>query len=334
MKTDHLKTARDVLLLEARALEETSHRLQKEQIDRLIHILKSLDGTGGNLVFSGIGKSGNIAQKISSTFCSLGCPSFFLHPVDALHGDMGRLRVDDVIVYISKSGSSKEILQLIPYVKIEKKRTIGLLGHPDSPLAEHCDLVLDCSVKKEAGQSGQAPTTSTTVALAMGDAMAVIYEKMTGLTKKGFVGNHPGGMLGKAMRLQVKNLLHPPRKCPVLQKMSTLKTAILEMTKFPVGGCAILSEDKSLLGIIVEGDIRRAFAGDKHDLNTPLARLMNKNPVTIKSDILAAQALEVMENKNPPLNILPVVDENGRFLGFIRLHDLLKEGFQNKQKSS
>ena len=327
MDKNYLKTARSVLELEADALIKASLRLRSESISKLVHIFESLEKRGGNLIFSGVGKSGSIAQKISSTFCSLGQASYFLHPVEALHGDLGRVGPFDAVVFISKSGATEEILKLMPYLKSDKSMFIGILGSVSSLIAEKCALVFDCSVEKEACLNNQAPTSSSTLALAMGDAMAVVYEQMIGLSKTGFASNHPAGTLGKALGLRVGDILCPRHKCPVLREDATLREVILAMTEFPVGGCAVLDEKERLLGIMVEGDIRRTFAKTDHGLDMLLGDLINKNPVVINPNWLAVEALELMENRSTPLNILPVVDRDDVFLGLVRLHDLLKEGF-------
>ncbi|MCY4524292.1 MAG: KpsF/GutQ family sugar-phosphate isomerase, partial [Halobacteriovoraceae bacterium] len=308
--------------------KDAATRLRKESILKLVDIFRSLDERNGDLIFSGVGKSGIIAQKITSTFCSLGKTSYFLHPVEALHGDLGRIRPFDAVVFISKSGATEEILKLIPYLKINKSMMIGLLGNVSSLIAEKCALVFDCSVGQEACLNNQAPTSSSTLALAMGDAMAVIYEQITGLSKTGFASNHPAGLLGKALGLRVGDILCTRDKCPVLKEDSSLRDVILEMTKFPVGGCAVLDDKGGLRGIMVEGDIRRTFTSSKNGLDTRLGSLINRNPVVITPDRLAMDALELMERRSTPLNILPVVDEKNIFLGLVRLHDLLKEGFR------
>ena len=328
MDRDYFITARNVLQLEADALQKASLRLRPESILKLVHIFKLLEKRGGDLIFSGVGKSGSIAQKISSTFCSLGRSSYFLHPVEALHGDLGRISGFDAMVFISKSGVTEEILKLMPYLKVDKSMFIGILGNVSSLIAEKCALVFDCSVDKEACLNNQAPTSSSTLALAMGDAMAVVYEQMTGLSKTGFASNHPAGPLGKALALRVGDILCPRQKCPILREDSTLREVILAMTEFPVGGCAVLDEESKLLGIMVEGDIRRTFVKSENSLDTPLKNLINKNPVVINPNCLAMEALELMEKRTTPLNVLPVVDEKNIFLGLIRLHDLLKEGFK------
>lgn len=322
---EYFKIAQDVLSLEASALLAAKERLSKESIDSFVRIVDYLKSVGGNLIFCGVGKSGVIAQKLASTFSSLGLPSFFLHPVEALHGDLGRVTKSDAIVFISKSGTTSEILHLIPYLDIDQKLRLSLIGNMESPIAKLCGVNFDCSVEKEACINGQAPTTSSTLALAMGDALAVVFESYIGLSREGFAQNHPGGLLGKSLRLKVRDLMWQFAECPVISKDATMREVIVEMTKKPVGGCAVVEGEK-LLGIIVEGDIRRTFLENSNGIDLSVTKVMNPTPVNVHPDELAFNALELMEKRRKQIDILPVVQE-GKFLGFLRLHDLLKEGF-------
>lgn len=327
----HTKTMADVLRMEAKALDRAASLLESsgsEQVERLIKVFHALQNTESALIFCGVGKSGIIAQKLASTFTSLGLPSFYLHPTEALHGDLGRVRKSDAIVFLSKSGTTEEILKLLPFLSTKKENRIALVGACNSPIANECGIVLDCSVEKEACLNNQAPTTSSTLALAMGDAMAVLYEAITGISKEGFAVNHPGGILGKSLRMKVKDLMIKEAECPVVEPTHTLQEVILLMTKYPVGGCAVVESGK-FLGILVEGDIRRTFTKENAGLKTAVADIMNKKPTSIGPESLAYEALELMEGRSHSFQVLPVIDE-GKFLGFIRLHDLLKEGFSLK----
>ena len=325
-----INIAKKVLIQEANALISASERLKNEELDTFAQILNNLLSTGGNLVVCGVGKSGIIATKIASTFSSLGLPSFFLHPTDALHGDLGRLTSEDALIYVSNSGTTEEILKLDSFIKNNKAMKIGLLGNINSPISERCEVVFDCSVESEACLNNQAPTTSTTMALAMGDALAVIYESMVDLSKEGFAENHPGGILGKSLRMQVKDLMWKKSDCPYLKIDSTLQDVILEMTKYPVGGCAIVDSNEKLLGILVEGDIRRTFVKKELGLQSKVIDIMNNNPIKIYPEESAINAMTLMEQRDKQIDILPVVNSDQMFLGFVRLHDLLKEGFLKK----
>ncbi|TNE95308.1 MAG: KpsF/GutQ family sugar-phosphate isomerase, partial [Deltaproteobacteria bacterium] len=261
-------TLKKVLNHEADVLRAAADRLQQDQADKLCQLFQHLMDKGGSLVFSGVGKSGIVATKLASTFSSLGLPSFFLHPIEALHGDLGRLSKNDVLVLLSKSGATEELMKMIPYVPVGSEFRVGLLGNANSKIGEQCSLVLDCSVDREACINNQAPTTSSTLAMAMGDAMAVLFEEFVGLSKEGFAANHPGGLLGKSLRLKVSDLMWKIDDCPILSEGETLKTVILEMTNKPVGGCAICNNNNQLLGILVEGDIRRTFTKANQGLET------------------------------------------------------------------
>lgn len=321
-------TMAQVLRLEAQSLMDAAVKIEKlnDNVTKdLIELYEHLLNSNGSLIFCGVGKSGIIAMKLASTFCSLGLPSFFLHPIEALHGDLGRVGKEDAIVFLSKSGTTEEILKLIPFLNIPQKRMIGLVGNTISPIAQNCHIVLDCSVEKEACINNQAPTTSSTLALAMGDAMAVLYEKQVGLSKESFAVNHPGGILGKSLRMKVRDLMIAKENCAIVTTSEKLKDVILLMTKFPTGGCAVVDQDK-FRGILVEGDIRRTFTKENQGLETEVSKILNTNPISIGPDELAHLALEKMESKTRSLQILPVI-EGEKFLGIIRLHDLLKEGF-------
>jgi arabinose-5-phosphate isomerase len=316
-----------VLTTEARALEDAAARIRDEEIQKLVAIFELLAGTGGSLIISGVGKSGHIGTKIAATFSSLGLPSFFLHPTEAMHGDLGRVTKSDAIVLISKSGTTEELLNLLPYVQIPPERIIALVGKVDSPIARRAGIVLDASVTKEACINDLAPTTSTTLALALGDAMAVLYENVMGVSREKFAVNHPAGLLGKSLSLTVDRLMIPAPECPAVTSAATLQEAILAMTKRPVGMCAIIDGDR-LRGILVEGDIRRAFAKSADAIKTPVREIMTATPTTLESNTLAFEALRTMENTDRPLNVAPVVD-GGVFRGVLRLHDLFKAGFNS-----
>ncbi len=329
---DYLKIAQGVLKLEAASLLNASSKLLEKQLFSLVDIFKNLNEVGGNLIFCGVGKSGHIGIKLAATFTSLGLPSIFLHPVEALHGDLGIVKKYDAICFISKSGTTSEILKLLPFVSLNRSMIIGLLGNIDSPIAKSCGISFDCSVESEACINNQAPTTSSTLALAMGDAIAVVYENFIGLSKEGFLENHPGGILGKSLRMKVNHLMTSYEQCPMVFLNVSLKDVILEMTKFPVGGCAVIGDKNELLGIVVEGDIRRTFIKENMGLDTPISSVMTKNPIVVNVLDQAMKGLILMEEREKQIDILPVVDDDNRFLGFLRLHDLLKEGFSHKSK--
>lgn len=326
---EHKKLFAQVLRIEASALEKAADRIGEDEIQKLVDLFEMLAASGGGLIISGVGKSGHIAQKIAATFSSLALPSFFLHPTEAMHGDLGRVTKSDALVLISKSGTTEELLNMLPYVSVPKERIIALVGKTHSPIAEKAGIILDASVDKEACINDLAPTTSTTLALALGDAMAVLYENVMGVSKEKFAVNHPAGLLGKSLSLTVDRLMIPAQDCPIVPENATLQDAILAMTHKPVGMCAIL-DGEILKGIIVEGDIRRAFAKSSEAIRTPVRDLMTKKPVTLTLATLAFEALKTMEKTERQITVVPVVAE-GHFKGVLRLHDLFKAGFHSSR---
>ncbi len=316
----------NVLSTEAYALNEAAKRLDSKVADQLVDLFRDLVQVEGSLVFCGVGKSGLIGQKLAATFTSLGLPSHFLHPTEALHGDLGTLREKDALVLISYSGKSEELVKLIPYLVVPEDRRIALVGDMTSPIAKACSLVFDCHVHKEACLNNQAPTTSSTLALATGDAMAVLYEHVSGLSKEGFAQFHPGGKLGKSLRLKVKDLMIPVGECASLKEGDSFKTAIMKMSEYPLGAAVILGEDHKLKGLVVEGDVRRLLSQESYDLEVDAIKVANKSPITICQEELASVALKTMEERENPFSVLPVLDDNKSFVGLLRLHDLFKEG--------
>lgn len=323
------KILSQVLNDEAQALLQAAQKFKDQDVYDLLQVFQFLSTVGGNLILSGVGKSGLIGMKISSTFSSLGLPSFFLHPTEAMHGDLGRVTKSDALILISKSGTTDELIKLLPFIQIPRDRVIGILGKMDSPLAKLSGIVLDASVDKEACINDLAPTTSTTLTLAIGDALAVLYEKAMNVSREKFAINHPAGLLGKTLSLRIDQLMIKAENCPQVSETSSLQDAILAMTEKPVGMCAVL-KDRHLQGIIVEGDIRRAFNKSSDVMKIYVRDVFNHSPETLSPQTLAFEALKKMENPNKVLNVIPVVsDENGSFLGVIRLHDLFKAGFNS-----
>ena len=315
-----------VLKMEADSIMRVIDLLDSDHCDRLLKLYQNLHSSGGQMVFCGVGKSGLIGEKLSSTFASLGLRSIFLHPTEALHGDLGRVGANDAMVFLSKSGTTEEIMKLMPFLPMAKENLVALVGDTSKDIAQNCGVVFDCSIEKEACINNLAPTTSSTVALAMGDAMAVAYEHFIGLSKEGYAKFHPGGMLGKSLLMKVSDLMWKKDQCPVLSSDQTLRDAVLEMTKNPVGASVIVDKDGILEGIIVEGDIRRSLAKQADALDLNLKEVMTKNPITVESNKLAHEALVIMEQKERQIYVLPVVEER-KFVGILRMHDLLKEGF-------
>ncbi len=276
----------------------------------------------GRLIVSGIGKSAVIAQKIVATLNSTGTPSIFMHAADAIHGDLGMIQPDDMVLVISKSGDSPEIKVLAPLVKNFGNTLIGMVGNMQSFLAQHSDIVLNTTVEQEACPNNLAPTSSTTAQMVMGDALAVCLMELKGFNTDDFAKFHPGGTLGKKLYLRVEELSAQNEKPKVLPG-ATIKEVIVEMTHKRLGAAVVINEAGNILGIITDGDLRRML--EKADTFEKLTAkdIMSSNPKTIGSDVLAVNALDEMRKHN--ISQL-VVEENGKYAGIIHLHDLVKEG--------
>ncbi len=327
---DHLKELQSALKIEAEAILKASKLLTKDQVQKIGNLFLKLKKNNGTLIITGVGKSAIVGRKISATFASLGLRSIFLHPTEALHGDLGLTSKNDSIILISKSGSTEELLKLANFLPMAKENVIGFFGNKEAALNRYCGVVIDCSVDQEVCVNNLAPTTSTTVTMAMGDALAVLFQKVTKMTKGDFALNHPAGYLGKSLLLTVKQLMIEAKDCPIVSPNDTFEHVLMKMTEKPTGVCAVV-EKKKLVGIIVEGDIRRTLVQKKFNSKEKAANIMNKKPVCINADQLVSQAAALMHNQGKPISILPVANSKQEFLGVIRMHDLLKEGFKVSQ---
>ncbi len=326
-KKSSLDLLQSVLKQEAKALERTAETFSKINIEKLENLFNALVLRKGSLFVSGVGKSGIIARKISSTFSSLGLKSFFLHPVEALHGDLGGIEPHDALILISKSGTTEELVKLMPFIPFGEDQIISLLGNIASPLAEVASIVFDCSVEKEACLNNLAPTTSTTVALSVGDALAVFYENLVSLTKEKFATNHPAGLLGKSLSMKISSVMMKESLVAQCDQATTLKEVLLLMTQKPTGICCVLNDNKEIKGILVEGDIRRALNSDGRALEKGIKDFMNSDPIVMDENSLASEALGLMENPDKPLSVLPIINSSKKFVGVLRIHDLLNVGF-------
>ncbi len=319
---DILKEAHQVLNIEIDALVKVNNLLDKkfEQAVRLIH------NSSGKVIITGMGKSGLIARKIAATLSSTGTLAVFLHPAEGMHGDLGIVSADDVIIALSKGGESEELLGIIPSVKKIGAKIISFVGDNDSSLALASDIVIDASVEKEACPINLAPTASTTVALVLGDALAAVLLKLRGFKPHDFALYHPGGKLGKQLLLKVSDLMHTGAETPIVYEDTPVKELLIEMTSKAMGGVNIINKNKKLAGIITDGDLRRAL--QTHDNILPLSakEIMTQNPIKITPDILAIEALELMENRPSQIMVLPVVDNTDCVVGILRLHDLVRCG--------
>jgi len=279
----------------------------------------------GRIVVIGMGKSGHIGSKIAATLASTGSPAFFVHPGEASHGDLGMIMKNDVVLAISNSGETDEIITIVPLIKRLGVPLISLTGNAKSHIATQANVNLDVSVSKEACPLGLAPTSSTTVALVMGDALAIALLDSRGFTADDFALSHPGGRLGKRLLLHVKDIMHSGDDIPVIQSSVLLSQALMVMTEKKLGMTTIVDEKNILLGIFTDGDLRRVFENDKINLNkTTIDEVMIKNCQVIHEDQLAAEALQIMESKS--INALPVVNTKNEVIGALNMHDLLRAG--------
>ena len=317
-------TGKRVLSIEAKAIEELVSRLDS----RFTKALDILYNCTGRIVVTGMGKSGLIGKKISATFASTGAPSFFLHPAEGIHGDIGMVMQDDVILAISNSGETDEIIALLPIFKRRSLKIICLTGKHDSTLSRNSDVVLDVSVKEEACPMNLVPTASTTATLAMGDALAVALFEKRGFREEDFALYHPGGALGRRLLLSVKDLMHTASDIPMVYENSNMKDVICEMTSKKLGITAIVDSNRRLTGIITDGDLRRLLEreiGMKIDIfNLKASEVMTKNPRIISPDALAVSAVQIMESYS--ITSLIIKNDDDTVGGIIHLHDLLKKG--------
>ncbi len=290
--------------------------------DDFVKAVNQIAYSKGRLVVSGIGKSAIIAQKIVATLNSTGTASMFMHAADAIHGDLGMIQKDDIILLISKSGDSPEIKVLVPLLKNFGNTLIGMAGNTQSFLAKNCNILLNTTVLQEACPNNLAPTTSTTAQMVMGDALAVCLMELKGFKSEDFAKFHPGGTLGKKLYLRVSDLVVHNQK-PSVKQTAAVKDVIVEITKNRLGAAAVVTDNNTIIGVITDGDLRRML--EKNDaVNVLQAKdIMSKDPKSISSDALAAEALEIMRNKN--ISQL-LVTENDRYAGIIHLHDLIREG--------
>ena len=322
------------LLIEAKAIANTAEKLDNHQVEATFDLLKSCIKSRGKLITSGVGKSGIVARKIAATFSSLGLTSLYLNPLDALHGDLGIAEPDDVALVISNSGETREILEIAPHLKRRGIKFIGILGNKNSSLQKICDTFLDSSVDRESCPLNLAPTTSTSVALAIGDALAAVWIEREKISRVDFATNHPAGNLGKKLTLKTKDLMIPISKIKNLSPEMDIIQIIEYLTKDGIGACCVFDQlnSKKLIGIITDGDLRRALKENKPEQWPELKAktLMTYDPIIINEEELAVEALNLMENnRKKSISVLPVLDNESNFLGLVRLHDLIQSGLKN-----
>ncbi len=317
---DSLKMAKEVFRIEAQAVLNLAKRLDKN----FVKAVDLISACKSRVVLTGMGKAGLIAQKISATLSSLGTPSLWLHPAEALHGDLGKVTRDDVIVAISTSGETEEITRLLPLVKRMGAKLVALTGRLKSTLAECADVVLDVSVEKEACPLGLAPTASTTAILVMGDALAVAVLEKKGFKREDFAFLHPGGALGKKLLLRVEDIMRKAGNNPIVSEDILVKNVLLAITRARAGSATLVDKNKKLTGIFTDGDLRRHIESGVNLLNRKVKEVMTKSPKAIKKGSLAEEALKVLREYK--IDEIPVVDEKNRPVGLLDVQDLLKAG--------
>ena len=317
----------ELLRVESDAIASAAARLQAPQLDHVLSILKACKG---KVVVLGVGKSGIIAQKIAATMTSSGTAAIHLHPSDALHGGLGIVTSDDAVLMLSNSGETAELVELLPFLKRRNVPLIAIVGRLNSTIAQRADAVLDASVNQEACPLNLAPTTSTTVALAIGDALAMTLMRAKGLTESDFASNHPGGQLGKRLTLRVADLMHSGAKNPTIPDDSSWMDVVSTITQFGLGAVNVIDAEGRLKGIITDGDLRRSLqrlgAHDFGFANLKCDDLMTHNPIVSNPEMLAFDALRLMEDRPSQISVLPVVDADRRCVGLIRLHDIVRSG--------
>ena len=314
------ETAREILEIEARAIRGLIKRIDGK-FEKAVDLMAR---TEGRVVVTGMGKPGFIARKIAATMASTGTPSLFLHPAEAVHGDLGMVTSKDVMLAISQSGETEEIVRMVSTIKKNGVPLIALTSNPKSTLARVADIVLDLGVNKEACPLNLAPSASTTAALAMGDALALSLHRKKGFKAENFAELHPGGSLGKRL-LKVKDIMRTGKNHPVVKKAASVRNALLAITEARAGSCTLIDEKGRLLGIFTDGDLRRHLRlnGEKI-LSRPVSEIATLNPSVISEDKLAAEAIHLLKSKK--IDELPVVDEKGRPVGLLDVQDLLKAG--------
>ncbi|MBT8766234.1 KpsF/GutQ family sugar-phosphate isomerase [Pseudomonas boanensis] len=318
--SDLIKSAQRTIRLEREAIDALLPRIDADFI-RACELILSCKG---RVVVVGMGKSGHVGNKIAATLASTGTPAFFVHPAEASHGDMGMITTDDVVLALSNSGSTAEIVTLLPLIKRLGITLISMTGNPDSPLAKAAAAKLDARVAQEACPLNLAPTSSTTASLVLGDALAIALLEARGFTAEDFAFSHPGGALGRRLLLKVENIMHAGESLPRVARGTPLREALLEMTRKGLGMTAVLESDGTLAGIFTDGDLRRTLDKGIDVRQASIDEVMTVHGKTVRPEMLAAEALKIMDDHK--INVLVVVDDSDRPTGALHIHDLTRAG--------
>jgi arabinose-5-phosphate isomerase len=321
---DLIKIAQETFHIEADALNKAAERLDQNFLDAISLIV----GTKGKLIITGVGKSGLVGAKMAATFASTGTSSFFLHPTEALHGDLGMIGKNDTLLAISSSGESEELTKILPHIKRFDIPLIGLTGNPKSSLGSYADVFLDISVEKEACPLGAAPTTSTTLTMALGDALAVALMEQRGFKQEDFASFHPGGSLGRKLFVKIKDLMRT-KDLPIIKDTTSLKDAIVTMSEGKLGTVLIVDAEERFIAILSDGDLRRALMKEGFSLEHLAIEYASQNPKSYtNTELLASEALEIIENGR--IQLLPITDDTGKIIGVLHIHDLVNAGIKSK----
>ncbi|HNT33390.1 MAG TPA: KpsF/GutQ family sugar-phosphate isomerase [bacterium] len=316
-----LERAQFVLRTEAAAVSAIADRLD----DSFLKAIELIESCKGRVVVAGVGKSGLVGRKNSATLASTGTPALFLHPAEGAHGDLGMLVNQDVVILLSNSGETREIIDLLPWMKRIGARIISMIGRANSTLGKFSDVVLDVSVEREACPHNLAPTASTAAQLALGDALAIVLLQRRNFQPEDFAVLHPGGSLARQL-LRVEDVMHSGAENPVVQAGAGMADAIGEISSKAMGAVSVVDGKGVLLGIITDGDLRRSLSRMPDILSRKVEEVMTQNPITISVGKMAAEAIAIMENRPSQIAVLPVVDENKHAVGMVRLHDLVRAG--------
>lgn len=318
-----LEQARNALRMEADAILELVPRVD-EHFSAAVEMILDCPG---RVVITGMGKSGIIGRKMAATFASTGTPSFYLHPAEGIHGDLGMVTDSDVVIALSNSGETGEVLHILPSLRRIGAKLIAMVGSEESSLAKNSDITLNVGITKEACPLGLAPTSSTTAALAFGDALALALLSQRKFTASQFAVFHPGGSLGRKLLLTVKDIMHSGKDNPIVNGAMIVQDALFVITDKGLGAVSVVDDQGVMIGVLTDGDIRRGLSKGVDFLKQPVTELMTKNPKTITQEKLAAQALHLMESNRPkPITVLPVVDEHKHVIGLLHMTDLVRQG--------
>jgi arabinose-5-phosphate isomerase len=313
-------------IMNARAVLETESaaiKLAAERLDaNFVRAVDILDVPDGKIVVAGLGKSGHVGRKIAATFCSTGSPAVFMHAAEAVHGDLGVHQSGNPTIFLSNSGSTSELLALVPILRDRSSSLVGILGNLDGALGQKMDVILDASVSREADPLGMVPTASFVVTAALGDALASSLMQKRGFSEEDYAHTHPGGQLGRSWSLSVNDLMHPMEKVACCEEDTSLRNLVIAMTEYPLGAACVMCDGR-LLGLITDGDLRRALREQEDILSLKASALMSTDPVVVEPVVSIGAALRIMEERPSQIAVLPVVSpEDGSLLGLLRLHDI------------